>query len=162
MLSTRFFVRKVPQFITKISAFHYQKFLNISLVLNAWIIMGFKNSSKITFESFLLLPWVLGNVEVLIRLIIVVKNQNCQTCTVLFVVKNQNCQACTVFVFPSSPLSCRFSIFNVLSFTFFIIATAILFLSSTASFRSVRAPSVQWALSPMKELTHTEMRLCRP
>ena len=43
--------------------------------------------------------WVLGNVEVLIRSIIVAKNQNFQA------------YLCVFFVFPSSPLSCRLSIF---------------------------------------------------
>ena len=54
---------------------------------------------------------VLGNVEVLIRFIIVVKNQNFQA------------YVCVFFVFPSSALSCRFSIFSLISFTFLIIAT---------------------------------------
>ena len=40
-------------------------------------------------------PWVLGNLEVHVRLIIVVENQNCQA------------YLCVFFVFPSSPLSCR-------------------------------------------------------
>ena len=47
-----------------------------------------------------------GKVEVPIRLIIVVKNKNCQS------------YLCVFPVFPSSPLSRRFSIFNKLSFHF--------------------------------------------
>ena len=47
-----------------------------------------------------------GKIEVNIRLIIVVKNKNCQA------------YLCVFSVFPSSSLSCRFCVFNKLSFHF--------------------------------------------
>ena len=73
--------------------------------------------------------WVLGNVEVVIRLIIVVKNKNCQA------------YHCVFSVFPASPLFRRFSIFSLLLFAFlFILVMAYLVFNSTASFWSVRAP----------------------
>ena len=66
------------------------------------------NFSKSPQKEILDTPRVLGNVEVLVRSIIVVNNQNCQAYVYMF------------FVFQSSPWSCRISIFNVLSFTFLI------------------------------------------
>ena len=107
--------------------------------------------------SSLLLYLYSENVEVLIRLFIIVKNQNCQA------------YLCVFFVFPSSPLFCRFSIFSLLSFTFISNAIAMLFsIFFRASFRSVRASCslVRSAValhSPnvLKELSQTEMKLLK-
>ena len=62
--------------------------------------------------------WVFGKVEVLITLVIVAKNNNCQA------------YLCVFSVFPSYPLS------------LIILIMAYLVFNSTASFRSVRAPSM--------------------
>ena len=80
-------------------------------------------------------PWVSGKMEVPIRLIIVVKNKNCQG------------YLCVFPVFPSSPLSRRFSIFNKLSFHFPChlqhgLTWPRFVLNSTALFRIVLAPSM--------------------
>ena len=71
----------------------------------------------------------LGKVEVPIRLIIVVKNKNCQA------------YLCVLYVFPSSPLSRRFSIFRLPPFATSSSLSwpnmAYLVFNSTASFRPV-------------------------
>ena len=50
---------------------------------------------RISIDILAILPWVLRKVEVLVRLIIVVRNRNCQA------------YLCVFFVFPSFPLSSR-------------------------------------------------------
>ena len=69
-----------------------------------------------------------GKVEGLIRLSIVTKNKSCQA------------YLCVLSVNPSSALTCRFSIFSLLSFAFLIVLImAYLVFNSTASFRPLRS-----------------------
>ena len=93
----------VVQFLTQFHMIGFKlEFETLFLAISQEVITYVWHTKSENSKCFKL--WVLGNVEVLIRFIIVVKNKNCQA------------YLCVFSGFPSSPLSRRFSISNLLPF----------------------------------------------